>query len=66
MKKLLLAIVLLFFSTLSVQAKDAHETAYDRIMRTGVIRCGYIPYAPGLTKDLKTGEFGGIFYDLIF
>lgn len=64
MKKMLIAIVLVFFSALTAQAKDK-ETAYDRIMRTGTIRCGYIAYAPGLTKDLTTGAFGGIFYDLI-
>lgn len=65
MKKILIAIALLFFSVFSAQAKDAKETAYERIMRTGTIRCGYIAYEPGLTKDLTTGAFGGIFYDLI-
>jgi len=65
MKKILIALVLLIFSTLSVQAKDGKETAYERIMRTGTIRCGYIPYEPGLMKDPNTGVFSGIFYDLI-
>jgi polar amino acid transport system substrate-binding protein len=40
------------------------ESAYDRVMRTGVIRCGYIPYAPYLIKDVNTGQFSGIFHDL--
>ena len=46
-------------------ASAAKETAYERVMRTGVIRCGYFPYAPALIKDPNTGEFSGIFYDTI-
>ena len=25
--------------------QPAHETAYDRVMRTKTLRCGYIPYS---------------------
>lgn len=39
------------------------ESAYDRVMRTGVLRCGYILWPPFLDKDLKTGEFRGMNYD---
>lgn len=45
-------------------AKTA-ETAYERVMRTGVLRCGYQPYAPALMKDPNTGEMSGIFYEIV-
>lgn len=46
-------------------AAPAKETAYDRIMRTNVLRCGYIVYPPNLAKDPNTGAFSGISYDII-
>ncbi len=41
------------------------ETAYERVMRTGTIRCGYTPYSVGLIKDPNTGKLSGIYYDII-
>ncbi|MDR3425089.1 MAG: transporter substrate-binding domain-containing protein [Alphaproteobacteria bacterium] len=41
------------------------ETAFERVMRTNTLRCGYGIWAPGLVKDLKTGELSGIFYDYL-
>jgi polar amino acid transport system substrate-binding protein len=50
--------------TLSNNAvKPPKETAYARIMRTGVIRCGYFVWPPLLQKDPNTQAFSGIFYD---
>jgi ABC-type amino acid transport substrate-binding protein len=40
-------------------------TAYDRILASGVIRCGYVPYPPGLIKDPNTGKVSGVFADAI-
>ncbi|MDD5586506.1 MAG: transporter substrate-binding domain-containing protein [Alphaproteobacteria bacterium] len=45
-------------------ASTQRESVYDRIMRTGVIRCGYAVWDPGFTKDPNTGAFGGIVYDV--
>lgn len=39
------------------------ETAYDRVQRTGVIRCGYIIWPPFLDKDVNSGAFKGMNYD---
>lgn len=40
------------------------ETAYERVMRTGIIRCGYITgWEPWFSKDVTTGKLGGIYYD---
>lgn len=42
------------------------ETAYERVMRTGVIRCGYITgWEPLFSKDVTTGKLGGIYYDYV-
>lgn len=41
------------------------ESVYDRVMRTGTIRCGYVPLEPTMKKDANTGELGGISYDLV-
>lgn len=45
--------------------KPSSETVYDRVIRTGVIRCGYTPYSVGLIKDPNTGKLSGIYYDIV-
>jgi ABC-type amino acid transport substrate-binding protein len=44
-------------------AQAAKETAYQRIMRTGEIRCAYANFAPYFIKDSGTGAFSGIWHD---
>jgi len=41
------------------------ESAYERVMRTGVIRCGYIVYPPYLLKDPNTGQMSGPAFDFM-
>jgi polar amino acid transport system substrate-binding protein len=41
------------------------ETTYERIIRTGTVRCGYAIYEPLLEKDPNTGALHGVFYDLL-
>lgn len=41
------------------------ETAYDRIKRTGVIRCGYGLWAGLMEKDPNTGALSGPAYDYV-
>jgi polar amino acid transport system substrate-binding protein len=41
------------------------STAYDRVISSGIIRCGYVPYPPGLIKDPNTGKITGVFADAI-
>jgi hypothetical protein len=41
------------------------ESAYDRIIKSGNIRCGYIVYPPNTIRDPKTGAFSGISYDIM-
>lgn len=46
-------------------ATEKRESAYDRIMRTGVIRCGYAIWNPILMKDAGSGKISGIYYDYL-
>lgn len=41
------------------------ESAYQRVMRTGVIRCGYFTWSPFLMVDPNTKKFSGIYHDVI-
>lgn len=41
------------------------ETAFDRIMRTNTIRCGYVLYEPFVRKDPNSGQFSGVAVDLM-
>jgi len=36
----------------------------ERILDTRQMNCGYIPFAPVMTKDPITGKLGGLFFDL--
>ena len=42
----------------------AKETAYERVVRTQTLRCGYIPFVPNLVKDPNTGSLSGIDYEI--
>lgn len=58
----------LLFSLLVVlpaSAQDKAESAYDRVMRTGVLRCGYFSWPPFFEKDPTTGAVSGVTYDII-
>jgi len=46
-------------------AAPVKESVYDRVMRTGTIRCGYALWQPSLMKDPNTGQFSGIIYDYV-
>lgn len=75
MKKLLFIILTVILSvTASLYTVHAYlnssqptknETLYDRVIRTGAIRCGYTPYSVGFMKDPNTGQMGGIYYDIM-
>ena len=43
----------------------AAESAYDRVMRTQTIRCGYVIWTPFLVKDPNSGQLSGLFYDYV-
>lgn len=41
------------------------ENAYERVMRTGVLRCGYVDAPPSFFIDPTTGELSGISYEAV-
>ncbi|TAH37780.1 MAG: amino acid ABC transporter substrate-binding protein [Alphaproteobacteria bacterium] len=41
----------------------AKESAFDRVMRSQALHCGYGVWAPIMIKDANTGAMSGIFYD---
>jgi ABC-type amino acid transport substrate-binding protein len=61
MKKLILAL-LLFASLPAMAAED--ESAYERVMRTNTLRCGYV-VTEALQKEPNTGEITGIIPDVL-
>lgn len=56
-------ILFLVFFPCSVLAADAGPSVYDRVIKTGTIRCGYFSWYPSILKDPQTGSFTGIVYD---
>lgn len=41
-----------------------HETSFERVVRTGSIRCAYAEYNPSFMIDPNSRQFSGIFYDV--
>lgn len=73
MKNLMLAVLLAIiaaYATVKVtnpqisRAPLTKESVYERVLRTGTIRCGYFVYEPALIIDANNKEKSGIFYDL--
>lgn len=58
---LIAALTLLFFST---HAAHAGQT-YDRVIKSGTLRCGYITFPPMVTRNPNTGEISGVVADLM-
>jgi ABC-type amino acid transport substrate-binding protein len=48
-----------------VAVQPVKESAYDRVMRTGTLRCGYVFWPRFFVKDLTTGAYSGLYYDII-
>lgn len=46
------------------QAQKA-ESAFDRVMRTGVLRCGYYVFPPVVIRDPNTGTLSGMTVDMM-
>lgn len=61
---LLLSLIVGCFIAAPAQATD-QESAYARVMRTGILRCGYRSWPPNLQKDPNTGQLSGIYYDYV-
>lgn len=65
-KSIIVAVILSVFAMYVVSPNvsvDKKESVYERVMRTGKIRCGYWHWPPLLSIDSKTKEVSGIFAD---
>ena len=62
MKKFLLIAMFCACSFPAIAAEK--ETAYDRVVRTGTIRCGYGISPPNLVQDPNTKQLSGLDYDV--
>jgi polar amino acid transport system substrate-binding protein len=48
----------------SPSQNTATETTFERVMRTGKVRCGYYVWPPLFDKNVNTGEYSGISHDI--
>jgi polar amino acid transport system substrate-binding protein len=62
MRHLIIFLSLTFFIVPSFATEK--ESAYDRVMRTGTIRCGYAISPPVLVQDANTGKLSGMDYEV--
>lgn len=58
-----LALALLLVLPFTAHAAEK-ESAYDRVMRTNTLRCGYVVFPPWMNKDPNTGKLSGIGYEI--
>jgi len=61
MKRFLLALALITISTPAL----ADESAFDRIIKSGVIRCGYYVFPPVTYRDPNTDKLSGFSIDMM-
>lgn len=64
MKRLLLALVLVL-TACGPNGSAKKETAYDRVIHTGVLRCAYGIWEPGVMRDPNTGQIAGFVVDFM-
>jgi ABC-type amino acid transport substrate-binding protein len=65
MKELIAALFIVLFALPAFAAETAKESVYDRVIRTGTIRCGYLSWAPFFAKDVNTSAYSGVTYDIM-
>lgn len=64
MKRFCFFFLLSLLFTSPLYAADQKETAFERVMRTGTLRCGFVPWPPGFEVDPNSGEVKGLSKDL--
>jgi ABC-type amino acid transport substrate-binding protein len=47
-----------------LRGENKKETTYERVIRTGTLRCGYWNWAPLFSVDMQNKHYDGIFYNL--
>src|SRR5271163_434927 len=62
---LCLSVCLAGCSPTSIAPSSRSESVYDRVIRSGKIRCGYTVDPPGCLKDPNSGKLSGIGIDTL-
>jgi polar amino acid transport system substrate-binding protein len=62
---LTLTTTLLFVACQSEQGPSTGTSGLDRVLETGVLRAGYVPYPPSLSVNPGATEFSGISHDVL-
>jgi len=58
--------IIAFLLTLTlIPTSGFAESTYDRVVRTGVIKCGYMLWPPYFDRDVNTKKFSGMNYDYV-
>ncbi len=67
MRSLITAITTLFIILISLPARaaDGKDSVFDRIMRSGTIRCGYYVFPPVTYRDPSTDALSGLSVDIM-
>ncbi len=60
---LLLTLIAIFLFAEVPSARAENNEVYNRIIKSNTIRCGYYVWPPFMTKDVNTGEMGGMAYE---
>ena len=64
MKKSLFVLLFALIAVQPAMASAPTETAYARVLRTGVLRCGYSPWPPFFSVEPNTKAVSGVSKDL--
>ena len=57
--------LILLYQKPSGDTSHHKETAYERVIRTGVLRCAYGTWEPAVMRDPNTGQMSGFVYDFM-
>ncbi len=55
----------LFLAFTAIPAFAQSESAFDRVLKTNTLRCGYGSWEPGVYKDATSGEMKGLFVEIL-
>lgn len=65
MKKFFLSLLMIIFSFPVLADDNKKETAFERVIRTNTIRCGYYVFPPVTYRDPNTGALSGFTIDMM-
>ncbi len=65
MRTYIVLLCLLLLGGQAFAAESPVESAYSRVVRTGVLRCGYTVIPPELARDPNTGAISGLVPDIM-